>query len=154
MYRIKVSYCTGNSDGSEYTYDYLELTWKNLDIAKENLQRIKEHYDLYQKVDGYKTNKTKYQSIKECEDKPWFCYGTPKLFCISTNNAIDEKYKAKVGDNNWEYRPDEYTSLYCLKIKADNGNEMQMGAFWCGYFEQLNEIEIEIDDSDFKIRFN
>lgn len=42
MYRIKISYSTGNSFGSEDTWDYLELTWKNLDVAKENLQRIKE----------------------------------------------------------------------------------------------------------------
>lgn len=50
MYRIKISYLTGDSFGTQDTYDYLELTWKNLDIAKENLQRIKEHYELYEAV--------------------------------------------------------------------------------------------------------
>lgn len=153
MYRIKISYSTGNSLGSEDTWDYLELTWKNLDIAKENLQRIKEHYTLYEGVDGYRTNKPKHTLIKECVDKPWFV-NEPKLFCISTNNAIDEKYKAKVGADNWEYRPEEYAACYNLKLKADNGNEMRMRAFWCGYFEQLHEAEIEIDDSDMRIKFN
>ena len=65
MYRIKISYSTGNSFGSDDTWDYLELTWKDLDIAKENLQRIKEHYTLYEGVDGYRTNKPKHTLIKE-----------------------------------------------------------------------------------------
>lgn len=43
-----------------------------------------------------------------------------------------------------------------LKLKADNGNYMQMSAFWCGYFETLHEAEIIINEnypSDLKIRF-
>lgn len=46
-YAIKVFYRTGDSFN---TYDrdmILEMTWDNLDIAKENLKRIKEHYKWY-----------------------------------------------------------------------------------------------------------
>ena len=71
MYRIKISYLTGDSFGTQDTYDYLELTWKNLDIAKENLQRIKEHYELYEAVDSYRTNKPKlcyFEHLQEADN--------------------------------------------------------------------------------------
>jgi hypothetical protein len=59
----------------------------------------------------------------------------------------------QVGEGNWGYRPDEYYATNCLKLKADNGNSMQLSAFWCGYFETLYGAEIEADDSDMKISF-
>ena len=149
-YRIKISYCTGNSFGSEDTWEYLDLTWKNLDVAKENLKRIGEHYTMYTDLEGYRTNK--YELFDKNKDKEWFVY-KPKLFCISSNNAIVEKDKKKVGDGNWEYRPDDYYAGHCLKLKADNGNTMQISAFWCGYFETLHEAEIEVNNDDMKIKF-
>jgi hypothetical protein len=42
-YQIKISYRTGNSFGSHDEERTLEHTWKNKDIARENLDRIKEH---------------------------------------------------------------------------------------------------------------
>jgi len=151
-YRIKISYSTGNSFGSQDTTDYIELVWNSLDVAKENLQRIKEHYDMYCGVDSYNTPKKKADKFAVCKDKEWFV-NKPKLYCISNNSAIDEKDKVKVGLGNWEYRPDYHYATYCLYLKADNGNQMQLSAFWCGYFEQLQEAEIEIDDTDMKITF-
>jgi hypothetical protein len=151
-YRIRISYSTGNSFGSHDATDYIELTWNSLDIAKENLQRIKEHYDMYRDVDNYRTPKKKADIFSYNKEKDWFV-NIPKLFCISTNNAIDEKYKAKVGSGNWEYRPDYHYATNCLYMKSDNGKKMQLSAFWCGYFEQLHEAEIEIDDTDMKITF-
>lgn len=141
-YIIKVSYSTGDSFGSDDTYTNIELTWKDLSIAKENLQRIKEHYVLHN------LSRSKF-NINDYKDKPWFVY-EPKLFSISMNRAIDESQK-KEGD--YEYRADEYYYQHCLKLKADNGNEMQISAFWCGYFEQLHQIEIELDKSDMIITF-
>lgn len=151
-YKIKISYSTGNSFGSEDTYDYIELTWKNLGVAKENLLRIKEHYELYSGVEDYRTNKSKHKLLMESMDKPWFVY-EPKLFCISTNNAVDEKFRSRFEESNLEYRPEEYAACYNLKLVADNGNEMRMRAFWCGYFEHLSEAEIELDNEDMKITF-
>jgi hypothetical protein len=49
------------------------------------------------------------------------------LFCISSNNAIDEKDNKKVGEGNWEYRPDDYYAGHCLKLKADNGSRLGEG---------------------------
>lgn len=58
-YKIKISYCTGNSFGSEDTEDLVELDWDNLDIAKENLQYIKEHYKQYEECNTSKQTKNR-----------------------------------------------------------------------------------------------
>lgn len=151
MYKIKVSYSTGNSFGSHDTDDYLELSWKDLDIAKENLIYIKEHYDMYMALNGYASRKSKGSQLELNKDKDWFV-NVPKLYCISQNRAIDENQKERYKDD-WEYRVDEYYAESALKLKADNGNYMQMSAFWCGYFESLQEVEIVLDKSDMKISF-
>ncbi len=152
-YRIKVSYRTGHSLHSEDTSDYLELTWNNLEIAKENLIIIKEHYEMYRSIHDYGNKIKRSQVFENNKTKEWFV-NTPKLFCINSNRAIDEKNKGKIGEGNWEYRPDECDAEYCLKLKADNGNYMQLRAFWIGHFEQLYEIEIEVNNDDMKISFN
>lgn len=154
-YRIKISYLTGNSLGSENATDYLELTWKDIDVAKENLIRIREHYEMHRGIGSYSygSNKfTKEQWFAKSKDKEWFV-NHPKLFCISSNNAINESDKQKVGEGNWEYRPDDHYAKHCLRLKADNGNSMQISAFWCGHFETLYEAEIEINNDDMKISF-
>lgn len=45
MYAIRVNYRTGDSFNTWDESETLELKWKNVKIAKENLQRIKEHYE-------------------------------------------------------------------------------------------------------------
>lgn len=60
-YRIKLSYCTGNSLCSENETSYLDLTWQNIDVAKENLLRIKEHYEMYKNVNKFGRTLTKDQ---------------------------------------------------------------------------------------------
>lgn len=44
MYRIKVEYETGDSFGKEDTEVILDEKWADVDVVKENLKRIKEHY--------------------------------------------------------------------------------------------------------------
>jgi len=155
-YKIKIEYCTGNSFGSEDESGYLDLSWKNIDIAKENLKRIKEHYEQYRECSSYshnsrcRTNKEIHLSNK---DKDWFVY-VPQLVSKLNGNAIEEKHKKIVGDGNWEYVPDSHFAEHCLKLKADNGNEMQISAFWCGYFEKLYSAEIVVgEDEELKINF-
>lgn len=53
MYDIKITYQTGNSEGSYTTTDLLELPVCELRIAKENLQRIKQHYQIYLQREEY-----------------------------------------------------------------------------------------------------
>ena len=87
------------------------------------------------------------------KDKDWFVY-VPQLVSKLNGNAIEEKHKKIVGDGNWEYVPDSHFAEHCLKLKADNGNEMQISAFWCGYFEKLYSAEIVVgEDEELKINF-
>ncbi len=138
-YKIKISYRTGNSIESEDTIDYLELTWNILDVAKENLQRIKEHYLMYKEFDKW-PKPTEKQIFDKNIKSAWFV-NEPKL------------YKKLLGDGNWEYRPEHYLATYCLFLRTDDNTPMQMRAFWCGHFERLYSAEIEMDNSDMKIEF-
>lgn len=151
-YKIKIEYSTGDSFHNEDTSGYIEFDWVNLDIAKENLQRIKEHYQMYKDINGYSCSLSREEIFDKNKDKDWFV-NTPVLYCISSGCRIDEKDKVKVGEGNWEFRPDIHLAEYCLKLKLDNGNVAQMRAFWCGYFESLSSAEIKMDKSDLKIRF-
>lgn len=130
-YKIKISYRTGDSFHNEDAEDYLELEWDNLDIAKENLKAIKDHYiNVYQPLhEGYSYERHKNQKDIHSQSLNEFWY-------VNTWN---------------DGKMDTYITGYCLKLKADNGNLMQMRAFWCGYFEYLYGAEIETDESDMKI---
>jgi hypothetical protein len=120
MIKILINYNTGDSFHNEDNIEsHLEMTWENLDVAKENLQRIKEHYKWYQD--------------KENSHFSW-----------------KNKGEKLAPEPEW-HKGMEYD--FSIKLKADNGNEMQMTAFWCGYFESLNSAEIINDNSDMKITF-
>ena len=94
-YCIKISYQTGNSFGSEDTFDYLELEWDNIEVAKENLIRIKEHYKFYRSIErSYSSRADNLKLIKESSVKPWFV-NVPKLWCISLDCVIDKNKRKK-----------------------------------------------------------
>jgi hypothetical protein len=150
-YRIKISYRTGNSFRSEDTEDTLEIGWNNLDIAKQNLQFIKEHYEMYKDLDAYTPKKSKEQWYELNQNKEWFVYEKVLYY---KDNAIDERHRFKYNNEDLKYMPDNTMAQNCIKLKLDNGNDFQMWCFWCGYFETLYSAEIEMDDSDMKITFN
>lgn len=57
-YKIKVYYETGDSESSSNISDIVEIDWNDLDIAKENLKRIKEHYLWYKEINRYRQHKS------------------------------------------------------------------------------------------------
>lgn len=131
-HRILISYTTGDSSHSEDRSDYVDVEWTDITIAKENLERIKQHYEQYQAINSYGIVTKKIEDIfTENMDKPWFVY-EKKPFSTKT---------------------DRYYAENCIKLKLDNGNEFQMNCFWCGYFESLHSAEIKVDESDMKIEF-
>ena len=152
-YRIRIDYTTGNSLHSENTSDYLEFTWKDLNIAKENLKRIQKHYKMYREINGYslKRTKTNYEIFEEHKNENWFV-NQPKFY-NKHGHAITDKDAKKLGEGNYEIHPEEYNATNCIKFIMDNGENLQIMCFWCGYFESLNTAEIEIDHSDLKIEF-
>jgi len=77
-------------------------------------------------------------------------------FYKSLNSFSPKKPREELIEENktkeW-FVPGDYEFEYCLKLKLDNGNEVQISPFWCGYFERLNMVEIIQDDGDMKIIF-
>ena len=146
-YRINIRYQTGNSFGSSDEEDYLELEWDNLDVAKENLQFIKEHYAQYEYLDSsefHRNNMTKQEVFVQNSDKDWF---VGILRPIDKHGAITTQEEAdKRGYTNVTF--DGYHAENCIKLKADNGDFMQIGAYWTGYFESLHGANIVCSEDD------
>lgn len=115
--RIKIKYQTGDSFHTEIVTDILEVEWHNEDVIKENINAIKEHSEFLEKLeDRWYNRKNDIENIiNEAKTKFWF---------------IDGEYLA--------------VPLYkvSIKLKLDNGSFIQLGTFWCGYFEQLLECDI------------
>jgi hypothetical protein len=129
-YRIKITYETGNSFGSHIEEDYLNYVWINLEIAKENLQSIKQHYLYYKK-----------------RNSGWGAY---RLTDEQKNEIIDSHKKY-----SWfsVHDFDKFSDFY-LSLKLDENFYRDFEVFWAGYFEKLQEIEIVFDgDNDLKITF-
>lgn len=70
-YKIRAYYSTGNSFGSHDETETLDFEWDSLELAKENLQRLTEHYKYYVELNKY-TNKTKKEISDSVKDKDWF----------------------------------------------------------------------------------
>lgn len=73
-YLILINYDQGDSNGWERGLeDKLELKWHNLEVAKENLKRIQEHYQWRLDVDPF-ANRGRRQEIENSKkDKAWYC---------------------------------------------------------------------------------
>ncbi len=163
-YQIEYRYSTGDSFGSSDEEGILDYEWENLENAKENLQRIKEHYKMYQEIEnvGKYSNKDKrdaceildsYQDkdwFAVIEKKPWYPYGNKgELMRIDINPKKHEESKIV-----WKH--DISMTQCCLRLKLDNGNFVQFWPSWIGYFESLygakviskspvdNDLEFEI----------
>jgi len=160
-YKIKYDYQTGDSFGSEDTDGILDLEWNNLDVAKANLKRIQEHWEMYEKwTYGYGTS---YQENRENlilwnKDKDWFVNDS-KLYAWDKEHKnqrwrIDEEKKQSFIDKGYEvgYFPDETLAQNCIILYTDDGKPYQFWPSWCGYFERLHGAEIIENESDMKFR--
>jgi len=151
-YKIEISYQTGNSFGIQDETEILG-EWENLDIAKENLQAIKEHYKLYKEeksVKSYRQNNklNTHEVISKYKDNWWF---VGKLAYFEKWN----KARCRVSKKDYDKNPDKYIIEYeqyiscnIMNLKADNGNFYQIGCFWCGYFETLYGGKIITEEND------
>jgi hypothetical protein len=151
---ILIDYTTGDSFGHERSEQPLELEWDNLDIAKENLQRIKEHYHFVSALDSYELRYSKEKTellIEENKNKPWFVLVLKPSIKSGEHDMIVsekevEKYRKAGVDVKYIAEPFRFKSG--INLKADNGNTMQMSCFWIGYFESLHGARIVSGDSD------
>jgi len=160
-YKIKYNYRTGNSFGSENLQDELDMSWEDLDVAKSNLKRIQEHYIQYQELNEYKFYKkrTNQEILKSNQNKDWFVKREKHaVFGEKGDDDYDVVDKKRYEANKEAGKKvgmvlDQDAAEFSIILKADNGNDWQIHAPWCGYFESLNSAEIVVDNSDMKIEF-
>lgn len=123
-YRIHYVYGTGDSFHHEQREDDLELTWSKLKVAEENLNRINEHYEYYQRSNGdyWKWKWNEKHPTKQEEDK-WL---------------EDQKKKPWHVDPPTKYCHDYFS----IRLITDAGKECIIRPPWIGYFESLISAEI------------
>jgi hypothetical protein len=145
MYKIKISYRTGNSYTSSDEVDFIQMEWNSLDIVKENLNRIKSHYQMYDWFEDfenmYLTPEKYHNKIMSYKDAPWFCYDQ-KVVRIKDGKYLPISPENKHLFEDAHFVPDDFTAKHYLMLKLDSGEEMKFSAFWCGHFERLYYAEI------------
>lgn len=126
-YCIEIYYNTGNSFGSHEDRDIIPLSWENIDIAKENLNRIKEHNEFVNELNDstYKIDNTR-----------------------SRSEIIDS-----ISNRDWAVLTNEYESEIYIMLMKDSGEFTKVHCFWVGYFESIISAKIIINDKDIEINF-
>lgn len=125
--KIKIEYQTGDSFSRHDEIDYLSLEWENREVAKENLQRIKDHYEHHEFVKS-----SDYRNL---------------------NKASRDSYRRKCKKKEW-YRScgEGDDGEFSLILKTDEGKDFVQQSFWTGYFERLYSASIE--DEEERVSFN
>ena len=82
MYDIEITYKTGNSFNSYKTEDNVDLPMATLEIAKENLQRIKIHWKIYEQKNGY-------YSTRQKIEYPPFCFENSDEIILRVDETTD-----------------------------------------------------------------
>lgn len=131
-YRIKITYCAGDSFHKEEGLEtILEEVYTTLDRATEVLNRVKEHYEFVTANDEY--------------NRRWYFGDMAKK---KTMETIIEAAKSKP----W-YVDDKHGMNTSIKLLVDNGNVWQMHTFWYdGTFNFLEGAEIVSELPSFKVR--
>ena len=72
-HKIEINYNTGNSFNTERgVKDTLDLEWDDLNVAKENLKRIKEHYTLYKELNSYFSDRDTHEVLADMTHQRWW----------------------------------------------------------------------------------
>ncbi len=87
MYKIKIKYTDGDSNGTSREESFLEYDWQDADIAEENVDRIIQHYEWYSSAHNSLCNKTfaKPSFVNEKHDKS---------FALKLDNGQEQFYGA------------------------------------------------------------
>ena len=128
MWTIEVTYQTGNSFNTEICTDNINLAWKNLDLAKQCLQSIKEHYLLYTEISesSYRRQRTNDEIMADMKSRAW---------CVEDATG--------------------WVNNVPMSAICDDGEMRRVSTYmWCGHFEKLESAEIiSIGESDMKLVF-
>lgn len=153
-YKIEYSYRTGDSFNSNDAEGLLELEWNDLNVAKENLKRIQDHYKMYDALNSYFDKRTNQEIIKSFEGNDWLV-SDKKMAAFKSETewwCIDENRITACENKGYKIREvyDETMAENCIILYTDEGKPWQIWAPWCGHFETLYGAEIIVDNSDMK----
>lgn len=121
MFEIELTYKTGDSFNTYTEQTTLNESWDNIEIASENLKRIRAHYQLYSNRNAYVScmSKKAEQTIEKAKSEPWF---------------VDCKRNDDCEPESWED---------AIRLLKDDGTDYILKyPDWIGYFEQLERGEI------------
>lgn len=140
-FQIQIDYNTGNSLNKYNKIELLELNFNDINVAKENLKRIYEHYNMYIQTNYYR------KDINLYINERWF---VKKVNIINkkTNYSINESDLHKFKKEDIDYKIDIYTAQNCIKLISEKNNILQINTFWIGHFESLNNIKIVLKNKD------
>jgi hypothetical protein len=122
MYKIKYSYRTGDSFHTEELENILEYEWEDLDIAKDSLKRIKEHYKWYEGIESHSRFSEKIPK--------------PDWHNVNSEHVSSEHYLLNIKMDNgkevqfWPPWCGYFEALYGAEIISEGDNDMK---FEVGY---------------------
>lgn len=128
QYEIRYDYRTGNTFGSEDLMDQLLGEFPTLEVAQRNLDRIKEHYEFYEKIDETKSGRFSDKSWKELQKEV---------------ESLEEKRSKK----DWYYK--DYPNGY-INLEVEDGKFEKYSIRWCGYFETLYAVRVKQKDLEYR----
>ncbi len=131
-YEILVNFSDGDSFGNWDSSEYLNLNWKNKEVARKNLQYIKEHHEMYKETEDVYRKGILEEVREKYKNKPW--------------------YREKAGSDDTESGR-LFLIQHSLFLEDDNGNKVTQSAFWHGYFERLQSCEIVEGKNEDRIEF-
>jgi hypothetical protein len=85
MYKIKIVYQTKQMGSTDTEIAYLDVTFKSLKLAKANLLRIKEHYEMQ----GELMSDSKEQIIEKYGVKDWFVFSDNRFLISCVKLLLD-----------------------------------------------------------------
>jgi hypothetical protein len=155
IFGIEYQYRTGNSFGSHRETEILELTFNSIEVAKANLNRIKEHYQQHTEINSFDVRLGRLKIVDILEgnkNKDWF-YLKEKLVAYIDSpekyTAIDKRDEEKYIKKGYTIGSviDVYDANSVLILYTDDGKPFQFSAPWIGYFEELLSVKLVVVDN-------
>ena len=89
-YEIEVEYTTGNSFNSHRTMDTVGWVFDTREEARDMLQHIKEHHEMYEALDNFsvRRNGGRQAVLDKYKDKAWFSAEYPETRIVYADRHI------------------------------------------------------------------
>jgi hypothetical protein len=123
MFKIQVTYMTGDSFSDEQKIDVIDFNWKDITKAQQAVADIEQHYEFYKTCNASRTTRADIEAVAK------------KLKKL--------KYYSEARDKTSTSKTPEF---YSIALQLDDGTWQKVYAFWIGYFERLQALEIIVGE--------